>query len=596
MKRLLASFALALIAACARGPAPSRVTAPPPSAPASAKPLTTAPSDAGADAELAKADAAAPPAPRHLAGGGARSVSGTKGVVTSAEENATRAGIATLQAGGNAVDAAVAVAAVLAVTHPNAGNLGGGGFALVRPPGGPTTAFDFRESAPASLTRADFDATIRSGAFGPGAVGVPGSPAGLLALHAAYGKLPFARVLERAIALARDGHALGQRQAALLARAWPVLEKDPAGRKIFGRKGKPLGPGARLVQADLAATLERFARLGRSGFYEGETAAAVTKASGGRIAASDLARYSAATRAVLEFRYRGFELQTMPPPSAGGPTLAGTLVALESLSPGETTPASVADVHRFLEVSRRAQALRRLTIVDPASGDESAARARLAKFLDPAELLAVPFDPNRATPSSDVHPLFSAALRETEHTTHLSVIDATGMVVSLTTTLSASFGARFVAPGTGMLLNNSVASFSSVGDNQPAAGRRTTSSMAPTLALSEGRPVLVLGTPGGDTIPSTIASLVRNLVDRGMTLDDAVDAPRLHHGFVPDAVRYEAKRLPPKELIAGLAKLGHTLRPSPIVQGDANCLLVDGDRAFGYADPREPGGLALAVP
>jgi gamma-glutamyltranspeptidase/glutathione hydrolase len=286
----------------------------------------------------------------------------------------------------------------------------------------------------------------------------------------------------------------------------------------------------------------------------------------------------------------------MPPPSAGGPTLAGTLVALESLSPGEATPASVADLHRFLEVSRRAQALRRLTIVDPASGDEDAGRARLAKFLDPKGLLAVPFDPNRATQSSDVHPLFPAALRETEHTTHLSVIDASGMVVSLTTTLSASFGARVVAPGTGVLLNNAVASFSSVGDNQPAAGRRTTSSMAPTLVLSAGRPVLVLGTPGGDTIPSTIASLVRNLVDRGMTLDDAVDAPRLHHGFVPDAVRYESKRLPPKPLLDGLVKLGHALRPSPIVQGDANCLLVAGERAFGYADPREPGGLALAVP
>jgi gamma-glutamyltranspeptidase/glutathione hydrolase len=523
-------------------------------------------------------------------------VSGTKGVVTSAEDNATKAGVEVLEAGGNAVDAAVAVAAALAVTHPNAGNLGGGGFALVRPRGGPTLAYDFRETAPRSLTRADFDAMIRGGAFGPASVGVPGSPAGLLLIHAEHGKLPLARDLARAIALAQKGHALGKRQAALLARAWPVLEKDPAARSIFGRRGKPLEAGARLVQAELARTLERLVASGRAGFYTGDVARALGTATGGRISERDLAEYWTGRRNVLEVPYRGFSVQTMPPPSAGGATLAGILVALERLAPNEPATGSVSDVHTFLEVSRRAQALRRLAIVDPGAADPETERARLAKFLDPERLLAVPVDPNRATPSAAIHPLFPAALRETEHTTHLSVVDGEGMVVSLTTTLSASFGARLVAPGTGVLLNNAVASFSSVGDNQPAAGHRTTSSMSPTLVLSGSDPVLVLGTPGGDTIPSTIASLVRNLVDRRMTLDDAVDAPRLHHGFVPDVVRYESRHLPPKSVLTSLAKLGHVLRPSPIVQGDANCLLIDGERAFGYADPREPGGTALAVP
>ena len=583
------------LAACSPKQPPSPV-APPPASRPSVVAARLAPAPVTVSSGTPTVGPSAPaPLPR-LAGGGARSVSGSKGVVTSAEEHATRAGIEVLEAGGNAADAAVAVAAALAVTHPNAGNLGGGGFALVRARGGPTVAYDFRESAPRSLTRPDFDAMIRGGAFGPAAVGVPGSPAGLALLHAEHGRLAFARDLAPAIALARDGHALGKRQAHLLARVWPMLEKDAAARAIFGRKGHALEAGTRFVQPDLARTLERLANGGRAGFYEGDTALAITKASGGRVGERDLAEYWTGRRRILEFGYRGHEIQTMPPPSAGGPTLAGMLVALEHLSPNAPAAGSVSDFHAFLEVSRRAQALRRLTIVDPSTGDADAERLRLAKFLDPSELLRIPVDPERATPSSAIHPLYPAALRETEHTTHLSVVDADGMVVSLTTTLSASFGARIVAPGTGVVLNNAVASFSSVGDNQPAAGRRTTSSMAPTLVLSGSTPVLVLGTPGGDTIPSTIASLVRNLVDRRMTLDDAVDAPRLHHGFVPDDVRYETRYQPPKEILTGLAKLGHKLRPSPIVQGDANCILIEGDRAFGYADPREPGGAALAVP
>jgi gamma-glutamyltranspeptidase/glutathione hydrolase len=588
---------LGLALACTSGqpsslaPAPVASTAPLASAP------PTAPANAGAPTPSAALDAgttAAPP--RKLAGGGARSVSGTKGVVTSAEANATRAGIEVLEAGGNAADAAVAVAAALAVTHPNAGNLGGGGFVLVRRPGGPTIALDFRESSPRSLTRKDFDAMIRAGAFGPAAVGIPGSPAGLVTLHASFGRLPLARDLARAIALAKEGHALGRRQAELLARAWPVLRNDPAARAIFGRKDKPLATGARIVQADLAATLERLARLAVLGFYRGETARALVQASGGRISETDLEGYAPMQRQVLEFRYRGFEVQTMPPPSAGGPTLAGTLVALEKLSPDPSAAGGLGEIHAFLEISRRAQAKRRLAVTSPDGMAPELERSRLERLIDPSVLLAVPFDPAHATPSAKIDPLYPEALREAEHTTHLSVIDADGMIVSLTTTLSASFGARIVAPGTGVVLNNAVASFSSTGENQPVAGRRTTSSMAPTLVLSNQTPVLVLGTPGGDTIPSTIASLVRNLVDRNMTLDDAVDAPRLHHGFVPDEVRYETKHLPPKEILAGLTKLGHRLRPSPVVQGDANCILLQDGRAFGYADPREPGGSALSVP
>jgi gamma-glutamyltranspeptidase/glutathione hydrolase len=588
---------LVLAAACStRPPSPAGTESPTGSrADGGVPPAPVVASDAGALPAARSHDAGASAKPPRLAGGGPRSVSGTKGVVTSAEENATKAGIEVLEAGGNAVDAAVAVATTLAVTHPNAGNLGGGGFVLVRRPGGPTVALDFRETAPHSLTRPDFDAMIKGGAHGPVAVGIPGSPAGLSLLHSEFGRLPFARNLARAITLARDGHAFGKRQAELLARVWPVFSKDPAARAIFGKGKHPIAAGTRLVQPDLAGTLERLARLGPAGFYEGETARALVQATGGRITERDLGEYQARHRPVLGFRYRGFDVHTMPPPSTGGSTLAGTLIALETISPNAPASESVGSFHAFLEVSRRAQALRRLTITDPAAGADEE-RASVARFLDSSLLLEVPFDPNHATPSSQIHPLYPAALRETEHTTHLSVVDSDGMVVSLTTTISASFGARIVAPGAGFVLNNAVSSFSTVGDNQPVPGRRTTSSMAPTLVLANDKPVLVLGTPGGDTIPSTIAALVLNLVDRGMTLDEATDAPRIHHGFVPDDVRYESARPPPRAILDGLKKLGHRIRPSPPVQGDANCLLIDENRAFGYADPRDPGGRAQAVP
>jgi gamma-glutamyltranspeptidase/glutathione hydrolase len=194
-----------------------------------------------------------------------------------------------------------------------------------------------------------------------------------------------------------------------------------------------------------------------------------------------------------------------------------------------------------------------------------------------------------------VHALFKEALAETEHTTHLSVADRDGMVVSLTTTLSASFGAKLMAPGTGVLLGNAVASFASVGANQPVPGRRTTSSMAPTLVLAAGAPVLVLGTPGGDTIPTTLVLLVRRLIDRKLTLDEAVDAPRYHHGFVPDSVRYEKARPLAKVVRGGLGRLGHKLAPSWAVQGDSSAILIADGVAFGYADPRDGPGLALAA-
>lgn len=536
------------------------------------------------------------PPPPPLAGGGARAVGGELGVVTSSEANATRAGVAMLERGGNAVDAAVAVAFALAVTHPNAGNIGGGGFMLVRPLGGPTEAFDFRESAPAGLTRERFDAMIQRGGRGPDAVGVPGSVAGLLLAHRRHGALQRAAVLAPAIALAKDGHDWGAHQAYLLRASFGQLAKDAAARRVFARGKNPLPEKSRLVQADLAATLERIAALGEAGFYAGRTAADITAATSGRITAEDLAAYRAVVRSPLTFDYHGFILETMPPPSAGGLTLAGVLRALAQLE-GETPATGVTELHRFIEASRRAQAFRRFAVVDPDAISDADREARVERFLDPSRLLETPVDDARATPSAAVHPLYAEALREAEHTTHLSVTDREGRVVSLTTTLSASFGAKILVPGSGFILNNAVASFSSMGENQPAASRRTTSSMAPTLVLRGGKPVLVLGTPGGDTIPSTLALLVRRLVDARLPLDEAVDAPRIHHGFVPDRVRTEPgpEHALPLPLKSALGKLGHQLYAARFPQGDANCIAIVDGHAFAYSDPREPGGLAAAV-
>jgi len=604
-----ALFAAGLLASC--GGRPATIDAPAPArAPASAAPSPNAlavtahantpaapASSASASAGLLADGTAAPPPPA-LGGPGTRSVTGENGVVVSAEPFATRAGVSVLETGGNAVDAAVATAFALAVTHPSAGNLGGGGFALVRPRGGPTVAVDFRETAPSSLTRPSFDAMIAAKGSGPVAPGVPGSVAGLLLTERKFGRLPLERVVLPALALARDGVIVSRDEAELLAAHWTTLSLDPAARRVFGDgRGAPLRAGARLKQPQLAALLADIVARGEAAFYAGPAGASLVGATHGKISLADLAGYRAILREPVRVRYRGLDIETMPPPSAGGLVLAGTLRALERLEPSAKPTENADTLHAFLEISRRAQALRRFDVVDPDALDEAGRAALTARFLEPDSLLAVPVDPEHATPSAKIHPLYADALRELEHTTHLSVADRDGMVVSLTTTLSASFGAKIMVPATGVLLGNAVASFSSMGDNLPVPGRRTTSSMAPTLVLSGGTPLFVLGTPGGDTIPSTLGLLVVRLVDERMPLDDAVDAPRVHHGFVPDAVRYEAARPLAKPLLDALAAKGHRFVRSRASQGDASviALPVGSRSAAGYADPREGPGLALAA-
>jgi len=516
------------------------------------------------------------------------------GAVTSVEPHATRAGIAILERGGNAVDAAVAVAYALAVTHPSAGNLGGGGFLLVRPHGGPTAALDFRETAPLALTRSAFDTMQQRGGMGPVSVGVPGSVAGLELAHDRFGRLPRSAVLAPAIELAR-GHTLGTHQANLLAGSFQALSQDPAARAIFTQNRRPLAVGARLVQKDLATTLQRISDLGRAGFYAGATAQALSGLARGLITGADLEAYQAKWREPLRFDYHGLTVEVMPPPSAGGVAVTQTLLMLQALHAEALPHDSAAELHLFIEASRRAQAERRFGVVDPDALSSETALQRRSRWLDAEAWLGPsPIDAEHATLSTSIHLPTDESQHEPEHTTHFSVVDAEGMVVSCTTTLSASYGAKLVLPGTGVVLNNSVASFSATGENQPVAGRRTVSSMAPTLVLDGAAPVLVLGTPGGDTIPSTIVQILRHMVDHGESLSAAVDAPRVHQGLAPDVVRYEPRNAPPSAILRELTRRGHQLKRGGAAIGDANELLIQGDVAWAYADPRE-FGLALAA-
>ncbi|HEX2880898.1 MAG TPA: gamma-glutamyltransferase [Polyangiaceae bacterium] len=535
--------------------------------------------------------------------GGPRSARSDRGMVVSVEANATQAGVEMLRQGGNAVDAAVAVGYALAVTHPSAGNIGGGGFMLVHLAGKSTQALDFRERAPKQLSQEQFDAMIQAGARGPAAAGVPGSVAGLVFALSKYGRLSPQVVMAPAIRLAREGHRIGKQQALALGWAWGTLQRDPEARRIFGHAStpktkSPKKEGELLLQPELAATLERIVDQGSPGFYQGPTADAIVRSMGkvGLINYPDLIEYTPALRKPLAFPYRGLDVEVMPPSSAGGVAVASTLLMLEKLNPATVSPSTPESLHLLIEVARRTHTERRFGVMDPETTDYDDT-ARRARWLSPSSWFDAmpPIDPKKATPSRAVHPLYEAAVRELEHTTHFSVADSEGNVVSCTMTLSAGFGASFVVPGAGFVMNNSVAAFGTVGDSTPKPNRRTTSSMAPTLLLQHGQPIAVLGSPGGDTIPNTIVQVIRNLIDAQLPLEDAIDAPRIHHGFVPDEVRYESLFPLPAATQSALRALGHKLVARRVI-GDANSIVrnpfLPKPITWGYADPRE-GGLAL---
>jgi len=545
--------------------------------------------------------AASPPATR-----------GEEAMVVSPDRHATAIGLATLRAGGNAVDAAVAVTFALGVTYPLAGPIGGGGFALYRTPDGEAHALDFREVAPARLRAELF--LDEEGRPIPGlsvdgglAVGVPGTVAGLAEAHRRWGALPWEDLVRPAVELAAGGFEVSPFLALTLERQHQRLAADAEAREIFLRQGRPLAAGARLVQTDLAATLDTVARQGAAGFYGGPVASALVAAlerAGGVMEASDLERYRPVLRAPLYGSYRGRRVICFPPPSSGGVALLQILGMLERHDLRAAGFGSSLAIHLIAEAERRAFADRSRWL-----GDPDFAQVPVEALLDPDYLAerAAGIRPRRATPSRKIAPGEMPVTIEAGETLHLVTADAAGGAVSLTATLNGWFGSAMVAAGTGVLLNNEMDDFALAPGvpnlygllggkaNAVEPRKRPLSSMSPTIierAEAGGRPLLVLGSPGGSTIISTVAQVLINVVDHELPLQAAVDAPRFHHQWQPDRIFHEPRAFS-DDVVRALRERGHDLRELTRFQGNANAIGLAPDGAWlGAADPRRQGAAA----
>jgi gamma-glutamyltranspeptidase/glutathione hydrolase len=529
------------------------------------------------------------------------------GMVVSQNAIASQVGTEVLAFGGNAVDAAVATAFALAVVHPAAGNLGGGGFLLVRPANGPAAVYDFREQAPAAATPTLF---LRDGKYSPEihhrspvSVGVPGTVAGLNMAWTDGGRIPWKELLLPAISLARDGFMVTDGLARSLREVLPEMKRYPASIAQFSRQGVPYEIGDVLRQPDLARTLERIAEKGARGFYGGETAELIEKemkARGGLVTREDLRAYTIFRRPPLRGTYRGAEVLTVPPPSAGGVALLQCLNILEDYDVPGLGASSSPFVHTVSEAMRRAFADRARYLGDPEATKDMPVERLVSK--EYAAALRKSIRADRASVSSPASFEWPA---ESAETTHLSVVDSDRNAVALTTTLEDSYGSKIVVPGAGFLLNNEMGDFNAgpgltdasglVGTkpNLAGPGKRMLSSMTPTIVVRDGRLFLVTGSPGGRTIPSTVLLTVLNVLDFCMNAQEAVDAPRFNHQWLPDVIQFERYGLSVDTLEA-LARRGHSLAQID-GQGVAEVILVEAREGLleGGCDRRAPDGAAV---
>jgi gamma-glutamyltranspeptidase/glutathione hydrolase len=553
----------------------------------------------------------APPAPAPILTSTARflPVIAKNGMVASQEKRATRVGVEILKAGGNAIDSAVAVGFALAVTHPQAGNIGGGGFMLVHLAArNETVAIDYRETAPAAMTRDIFldekgeaDPTrSRDSALG---VGIPGTVAGLALAHERYGsgKLTLAQLIAPAIKLARDGFVVDDELADTLPRAQPRLARWPASAKIFLHPdGVALGRGERLVQSDLAASLEAIAIQGPRAFYEGPLAdkiVAAVRQNGGIIARDDLKNYRAIERPPVRGTYRGYDIASMPPPSSGGVHLVEMLNTLEGFPLRETGAESAATLHLMIETMKIAYADRAAFLGDPAFVTVPVAGLTSKRY---AAELSKAIDPEHARPSQMIR-AGNPAPYEGDNTTHYSVIDADGNAVANTYTLNFFYGLGLIAEGTGILLNNELDDFAAKpgaanafglvgGDaNAPGPGKRPLSSMSPTIVFRDGRVFLVTGTHGGSRIITIVLQVILNVIDHQMNIAEAVATTRIHHQWLPDQVDAEHGLSPDTTRL--LDARGHKIVMGRTF-GSANSILATPEGLAGAADPRQRGTLA----
>jgi gamma-glutamyltranspeptidase / glutathione hydrolase len=561
---------------------------------------------------LAPTLAAAPLRPTHA----------SHAMVASVHELASRVGVEMMRSGGNAVDAAVATGFALAVVHPQAGNLGGGGFLLLRNATGETHFIDFREKAPAAATENMYldaqgnvipDPSKDSSVVGYKSIGVPGSVAGLVYAEKKYGKLSLEKVIAPAIQLARDGFPFAYEDTQDL-RKDEYLAQFPESKRIFLRDGNYYQPGELLKQPELARTLERIAK-NPDDFYHGamarELAAAIHKG-GGLITAEDLAAYEVKEREPIRGSYRGYDIISAPPPSSGGVALVEILNILEAFDLAKFGNRSADAIHLEAEAFRR-------TFYDRADfmGDPDFAKVPVAQLIDKKYSAAWrdSIDPNHASVSKDLKrpSIFNElervarsrpiAIREPENTTHFSVVDGEGNAVAVTTTLNASFGSRVTAEGLGFLLNDEMDDFTSKPGapnaygliqgpaNAIGPGKRPLSAMTPTIVLKDGKLFLVLGSPGGPRIITIVANILIGVVDFSLDIQEAVNAPRFHHQWLPDQIIVEDRLSP--DTMNVLGSKGHKLRVDRSWRewGDGECIMIDpktGER-LGASDGRNNG-------
>lgn len=543
-------------------------------------------------------------------------VAAEDGMVVTAQHLATDVGVQVLADGGNAVDAAIAVGYALAVVYPAAGNLGGGGFMTLRLADGSVHFIDFRETAPlaakANLYLDDKGQVIPGlSTLGHKAVAVPGTVAGLEFARERFATLPRKQLVAPAIALAQKGFVLEQGDVAMIEEVAADLRKDPPSAAIFlNADGSVPKAGARLVQKDLAQSLKRIARDGRDGFYRGETAKAIAKASqagGGLITEQDLLAYEAKLRAPLECDYREFHVISAPPPSSGGVVLCEILNILEGYPLSKAGWGSAQGTHWMIEAMRHAYVDRNHYLGDPDFVENP-----IARLLDDqhAARIRAAIDDRTAGDSDALAP--GKAPHEGSNTTHYSIADAEGNLVAVTYTLNDWFGAKVTAAGTGILLNNEMDDFTSApgvpnmyglvqGEaNAIAPGKRPLSSMTPTIVLRDGKPFMVVGTPGGSRIITAVLHTIINVVDFGMNIQEAVDAPRFHQQWQPEATAVEARALSPDSRRI-LESWGHVFT-DPQPENHLAAILIGapalgappvaGNRFYGANDPRRGTGSA----
>ena len=529
-------------------------------------------------------------------------VRGTAGMVSSTSALGNEAAIEVMKSGGNAIDAAVTLGFALAVTYPEAGNIGGGGFAVVRLPSGEVVSLDHRERAPAAAYRDMFldesgNADAKLSLNSHLASGVPGTVDGLLKLHERYGSKPLADLLAPAIEMAERGIMIEPEQVARFNRLAGKPGQWAATVEKFSRGGEAFTGRERWKQPLLARTLREIAAEGRQGFYEGwvaESIALEMSRGGGLMSLDDLKRYESVWRDPVRTSYRGYDIWSMGPPSSGGILIAQILNMLEPFNLGAMGWGSARLTHLVVEAERRAYADRSVHLGDPDFWEVPTAKLMDVNY---ARERMKDFDPERATLSREL--AAGQWADESEDTTHYSLIDKDGMMVAITTTLNSSFGSQLVIPGTGILMNNEMDDFSAqpgvpnqfgllgAEANAIQPMKRMLSSMTPTLVTLDGAPFLITGSPGGSTIITTVLQVIMNVIDHGMSVAEAVGSPRFHHQWFPDAIQFGPRALSPDTLDL-LQEKGHQLRPRSAI-GDANSILIKDGAYWGVKDPREFG-------